>query len=66
VSEISNFVVMERNGATIGCAALQLFEEESTAEVYAFAIAPGYSPLSPWNHSPSFLPALGDRERVKG
>ena len=41
VTEISNFVVMERNGAMIGCAALQLFEEEETAEVYAFAVAPG-------------------------
>lgn len=42
---IANFMhpqVMERNGAVIGCAALQAFESDHTAEVYAFAIHPTF------------------------
>mmetsp|Transcript_30301 Transcript_30301/g.57118 ORF Transcript_30301/g.57118 Transcript_30301/m.57118 type:complete len:182 (-) Transcript_30301:342-887(-) len=42
VDELGNFLVMERNGAVIGCAALQAFESDHTAEVYAFAIHPTF------------------------
>jgi amino-acid N-acetyltransferase len=39
-AEVDRFIVLERDGLVIGCAALEIFED--TAELYCVAIAPRY------------------------
>lgn len=40
--EVDRFVVLERDKAVIGCAALEPFEEERTGELYCVAVQPSY------------------------
>ncbi len=41
-NEIGQFIVIERDSAVIGCAALYPFEEEKMAELACLVIHPGY------------------------
>jgi amino-acid N-acetyltransferase len=41
-SEIGNFLVVEHDGAIVGCAALYAFPEEKSAEFACLAVAPEY------------------------
>jgi amino-acid N-acetyltransferase len=40
--EIDRFVVVERDGMVIGCAALEVFPEERVGELYCLAVDPSY------------------------
>jgi len=45
-AEIGNFLVVEHDGAIVGCAALYPFAEDKSAEFACLAVAPGYRDAS--------------------
>lgn len=61
--EIQNFMVLDRDGLVIGCAALEPFEEERMGELYCVAIHPTYRESG---RGEALLEALEARARSVG
>ena len=61
--EIDRFVVVERDGMVIGCAALELFPEEKVGELYCLAVHNSYRETG---RGEAIVEYIADRARILG
>jgi amino-acid N-acetyltransferase len=61
--EIDRFVVVERDGMVIGCAALELFPEEKVGELYCLAVHNSYRETG---RGEAIVEYIADRARLLG
>lgn len=61
--EIDHFIVVERDGMIIGCAALEAFQPENVGELYCLAVHPRYQETG---RGESIVDAIVERARQMG
>lgn len=61
--EIDRFVVVERDGMVIGCAALEVFADEGVGELYCLAVDPAYREAG---RGEAIVESIANRARALG